>query len=151
MKGSFLLNNHSVGYLIHGQLFSMEYSITNCLFVVIYSKGNGIKLRKALGKYNAISNVYRPAVYFYSFGLGIRKFKHDLKINFLNTKMETPNITFSLPNKDTKVILKTNPVTFNNKEIHTKIPSIKLKSGIFIQNKYSQLTYNKIKQAKNEL
>ena len=65
--------------------------------------------------------------------------------------METPNITFSVPNKETKVILKTNAVTINNKEIHTKIPSIKLKSGIFIQNKYSQLTYNKIKQAKNEL
>ena len=151
MKGSFLLNNHSVGYLIHGQLFSMKYSITNCLFVVIYSKGNGIKLRKAFGKYNAISNAYGPAVYFYSFGLGIRKFKHDLKINFVNTKMETPNITFSVPNKETKVILKSNSVILGKNNLNTIVPNIKLKSGITIQNNHSQLIYNKIKQAKNEL
>jgi hypothetical protein len=109
MKGDFLLNDHDVAYLIHGQSLRLEYQTEGCWFVVIaYDNGNSFLQRfffrkpnsktffrpryfkKANGKFESVTNVYCREITMWGVGWGIKKLFHkQLRINFFNTRTQT--------------------------------------------------------------
>jgi hypothetical protein len=148
MKANFLLNGHNVGYLIHGQVFEMQYKISGCLFVIVSNKGKGmLQFRKAQGKYIGLSNAYSPNVSFWAFGFGIKRYTHRLKVNFMNTKISVPftkypkpksNIDFSLPKFNLSIL---RPI---NKPELLSMPQQK-ELNLILNNEHSLSLYEKVK------
>lgn len=95
MNANFLLNNHGVAYLIHGQPFCLEYQTEGCWFVVInYNNGESFfrrpHFRKANGKFETVTNYYSPEITVWGIGWGIKRlFYKRLKINFFNPITQT--------------------------------------------------------------
>jgi len=152
MKANFLLNGHSVGYLIHGQIFEMQYSITGCLFVIVSNKGKGLlQFKKSKGVYVGLSNAYSPNVRFLAIGFGIKSFTHKLKVNFINTQLAVPlttypkaksNIDFNLE----KIYLRLAKPTIKPEPIEMpKFNNLRLK----LNNEHSLSLYEKVKNEYN--
>lgn len=91
LKASFSFNNTSIAYLIHGQYFRLDYTISNCLFCIfLYDNGesffNRVYFKKSTGVFENVTNAYKPNLKIVAFGRGINFFKFRLKINFINSK-----------------------------------------------------------------
>jgi hypothetical protein len=101
MEGKFSINGNQVAYLIHGQPVSLNYEINRCWFVLlIHDTGRGFfrkfHFKRSKGVFETVSNVYSPTIRLVAFGLGIRRFKFDLEINFINC-MPLPFQSMPLP------------------------------------------------------
>jgi hypothetical protein len=94
MTGSFLLNNNTVAYLIHGQPFTLKYQTQGCWFVVVsYNNGESffkrLFFKKSQGVFESVTNVYNPEIRLWGIGWGVKKlFHHSLKINFFNPRTQ---------------------------------------------------------------
>jgi hypothetical protein len=143
MKASFLLNNHSVAYLIHGQPLSLKYETEGCWFVVISYKSEEsffkrFFFRKPNGVFETVTNVYRPGITMWGIGWGIRKIIHKrLKINFFNPKTQlvrphTPQLP-SIPS-----------VRVRSAEARFSVPFVNLESQqpVFINNQLTIHSYD---------
>jgi hypothetical protein len=95
MKGDFLLNDHDVAYLIHGQSLRLEYQTEGCWFVVVaYNNGESffrkLHFRKSEGVFESVTNKYNPSITMWGVGWSIKKLFHkQLQINFFNTRTQT--------------------------------------------------------------
>jgi hypothetical protein len=78
-------------YLIHGQYFRLDYKISNCWFCIfLYDNGESffkkLYFKKCIGIFENITNAYKPNFKIFAFGSGIKVFRYNLKINFINSK-----------------------------------------------------------------
>ena len=95
MNANFLLNDHGIAYLIHGQPFCLEYQSEGCWFLIInYNNGESFfrrpHFRKPNGKFNTVTNVYSPEITVWGVGWGIKRlFYKRLRINFFNPLTQT--------------------------------------------------------------
>ena len=113
MNAKFLLNDHGIAYLIHGQPFCLEYKTEGCLFVVVvYNNGSSLIQKvferffvlkpnsityprpcfflKPNGKFETVTNYYSPQITVWGIGWGIKKlFSKRLRINFFNPITQT--------------------------------------------------------------
>lgn len=153
MKATFFLNRQKVGYLIHGQVFQMQYSISACLFVLIYSKRNGLKIRRSIGCFNGLSDAYAPNLTFWAFGLGIKKYQHCLKVNFINTKLTEMETGYQLPKYKIQVATKRRALFLTSIIERPKPASVPNLNYTLpkINNSNSQLIYNQVKNEYNKL
>ena len=83
-------NGQKVEYLLHGQVFKLNYVFSRTLFVVVkYNNGTSFfrrfYVKKASGTFENVTNAYSPQIIFIAFGWGMKRYKQQFKINFLNT------------------------------------------------------------------
>ncbi|MFO0495333.1 MAG: hypothetical protein ACK50Y_07360 [Flavobacteriia bacterium] len=83
-------NGQKVEYLLHGQVFKLNYVFSRTLFVVVkYNNGTSFfrrfYVKKASGTFENVTNAYSPQIIFFAFGWSIKRYKQQFKINFLNT------------------------------------------------------------------
>ena len=110
MKASISINNSEIAYLIHGQYFRMDYSVSNS-FALIFIYDNGEKVekfyypKKKTGIFNTIYlKIISPVINFFNlvyWGFRIKKFYN--KIYFKRSKGVFENATNSY-NSNLKII-----------------------------------------------
>lgn len=103
------INQQEVGYLIHGQPFSINYEFSGVRYIIIKYKEprkhfwgwNKYRFAKSSGKFSSISNAYAPNVMFIAFGslfsLIPQKFRFSLKVNFINAIDYQPSLSTITP------------------------------------------------------
>ena len=124
-------------YLIHGQYFRLDYNISNCWFCIfLYDNGESffkkLYFKKCIGIFENITNAYKPNFKIIAFGSGIKVFRYNLNINFINNKplkvevnpIKSPkvalfNTTFKLPQFQLPIFKKNGDISFliNNNTI----------------------------------
>jgi hypothetical protein len=168
MKAKFLLNGEKVGYLTHGQVFEMGYEIKGALFVFVFflkRKENPgrysifknipmLHLMKSIGTYTGLSNIFSPNITFLAFGFGVKRFKLNLKINYLEVETPKAVLTYRKPSftidlnhkiRPNLEMLKPRALNTKYKKLDIKTKALKI-NQIEIQNQYilTQNEYNRL-------
>jgi hypothetical protein len=131
MSYSLFFNKHKINYFIQGQELNISFMFRNTFFVLIfYKKEKNISIlefykyifvRKSVGNFRTITNIYNPSIYFLSIGFNPKLIKRKLNIQFLDLVEKT----YSIKNQLLKV---------NNPSISIRIKNYNLLSMYNIIN-----------------
>ncbi len=102
MSYSLFFNKHKINYFIQGQELNISFMFRNTFFVLIfYKKEKNISIlefykyifvRKSVGNFRTITNIYNPSIYFLSIGFNPKLIKRKLNIQFLDLVEKTYSI-----------------------------------------------------------
>ena len=152
-------NGQKVEYLLHGQVLKMNYIFSRTLFVVVkYNNGTSFFRRfyfeKASGTFENVTNAYSPQIVFIAFGWGIKRYKQQFKINFLNTivremrpRQLSSNVTQRMDVNPKNIYLNSNAFSVESAKVQPT--SISTFTSIDLDTNY--LSYKTAAHAKSEL
>jgi hypothetical protein len=148
-----------VEYLLHGQVFKLNYVFSRTLFVVVkYNNGTSFfrrfYVKKASGTFENVTNAYSPQIIFIAFGWGMKRYKQQFKINFLNTivremrpRLLSSNVTQRMDVNAKKIFL--NSIAFSVESAKVQPTRVSTFTSIDLDTNY--LTYKTAAHAKSEL
>jgi hypothetical protein len=148
-----------VEYLLHGQVFKLNYVFSRTLFVVVkYNNGTSFfrrfYVKKASGTFENVTNAYSPQIIFIAFGWGIKRYKQQFKINFLNTivremrpRLLSSNVTQRMDVNAKKIFL--NSIAFSVESAKVQPTRVSTYTSIDLDTNY--LSYKTAAHAKPEL
>jgi hypothetical protein len=148
-----------VEYLLHGQVFKLNYVFSRTLFVVVkYNNGTSFfrrfYVKKASGTFENVTNAYSPQIIFIAFGWGIKRYKQQFKINFLNTivremrpRLLSSNVTQRMDVNAKKIFL--NSIAFSVESAKVQPTRVSTFTSIDLDTNY--LSYKTAAHAKSEL
>ena len=152
-------NGQKVEYLLHGQVFKLNYVFSRTLFVVVkYNNGTSFfrrfYVKKASGTFENVTNAYSPQIIFIAFGWGIKRYKQQFKINFLNTivremrpRLLSSNVTQRMDVNAKKIFL--NSIAFSVESAKVQPTRVSTFTSIDLDTNY--LSYKTAAHAKPEL
>lgn len=152
-------NGQKVEYLLHGQVFKLNYVFSRTLFVVVkYNNGTSFfrrfYVKKASGTFENVTNAYSPQIIFIAFGWGIKRYKQQFKINFLNTivremrpRLLSSNVTQRMDVNAKKIFL--NSIAFSVESAKVQPTRVSTYTSIDLDTNY--LSYKTAAHAKPEL
>jgi hypothetical protein len=152
-------NGQKVEYLLHGQVFKLNYVFSRTLFVVVkYNNGTSFfrrfYVKKASGTFENVTNAYSPQIIFIAFGWGMKRYKQQFKINFLNTivremrpRLLSSNVTQRMDVNAKKIFL--NSIAFSVESAKVQPTRVSTFTSIDLDTNY--LTYKTAAHAKSEL
>lgn len=152
-------NGQKVEYLLHGQVFKLNYVFSRTLFVVVkYNNGTSFfrrfYVKKASGTFENVTNAYSPQIIFIAFGWGIKRYKQQFKINFLNTivremrpRLLSSNVTQRMDVNAKKIFL--NSIAFSVESAKVQPTRVSTFTSIDLDTNY--LSYKTAAHAKSEL
>ena len=146
-------------YLLHGQVFKLNYVFSRTLFVVVkYNNGTSFfrrfYVKKASGTFENVTNAYSPQIIFIAFGWGMKRYKQQFKINFLNTivremrpRLLSSNVTQRM-DVNAKIIF-LNSIAFSVESAKVQPTRVSTFTSIDLDTNY--LSYKTAAHAKSEL
>jgi hypothetical protein len=126
--------------------------------VVKYNNGTSFfrrfYVKKASGTFENVTNAYSPQIIFIAFGWGMKRYKQQFKINFLNTivremrpRLLSSNVTQRMDVNAKKIFL--NSIAFSVESAKVQPTRVSTFTSIDLDTNY--LTYKTAAHAKSEL
>ena len=137
----------------------MNYIFSRTLFVVVkYNNGTSFFRRfyfkKASGTFENVTNACSPQIVFIAFGWGIKRYKQQFKINFLNTivremrpRQLSSNVTQRMDVNPKNIYLNSNAFSVESAKVQPNL--ITTFTSVDLDTNY--LSYKTAAHAKSEL